>query len=166
MSTCSKTPVDSCHSWLTTARYFSQGAFLVQASTASSRDGSIPTHPKLDLTTYQFAGRSYGVGASVGLHTPTEVQSFQYFEDGYLTSVECMTNSTLPAQLNLVFNATAYDATNTILPSAWAPSGYLPNADKELSTDLLGISLSGNYSVFGVLGSSNAERFMYRMIPG
>lgn len=149
-----------------TGSYQSQGAFLVQASTASSRDGKVVTHPKLDLTTFQFAGRSYGVGASVGLHTPTDVKSFQYFEDGYLTSVECMTNNTLPAQLNLVFNATAYDASNTILPSVWAPSGYLPNSDVKLSTDLLGISLSGNYSVFGVLGSSNAGRFMYRMVPG
>jgi len=153
-------------SWLTTGRYQSQGAFLVQASTASSRDGKVVIHPKLDLTTFQFAGRSYGVGASVGLHTPVDVKNFQYSEDGYPTSVECMTNVSLPAQLDLVFNATAYRASDTILPSAWAPSGYLPNSDMKLSTDLYGISLSGNYSVFGVLGSSDAGRFMYRMVPG
>jgi len=74
------------------------GDLLSSASTANSIDGVSPrSHSKLDKTFFTYVGRSYGVGASVGL-TDDHISShpgtrgYRFFEDGYQPSISCIYN--------------------------------------------------------------------------
>ncbi|RAH85561.1 hypothetical protein BO86DRAFT_275037, partial [Aspergillus japonicus CBS 114.51] len=74
-------------------------ALISSASTASPllAHGS-RVHPKLDNTGYSYTGRSYGVGASVGLTdsglrtTYPHATGYTYVEPGYVAHVECAYN--------------------------------------------------------------------------
>lgn len=74
------------------------GSLLASAASATTVDGGIRQHPKLDNTRYTYNGRSYGVGAPVGLvddpitDNPL-VLSYLYQENGLRADVECIYNS-------------------------------------------------------------------------
>lgn len=74
-----------------------QGSLLKSASDATTVDGSDLKHDKLDNTGFIYTGRSYGVGASVGLTDDiilnnNYAQNYSYLETGYNTRVTCMYN--------------------------------------------------------------------------
>ncbi|KAL2065691.1 hypothetical protein VTL71DRAFT_3361 [Oculimacula yallundae] len=78
------------------------GSILQEASLAISPNYSVQTHRKLDNTGFSFRGRSFGVGASVGLATVgPKVLSMQFFEDGYLSNITCQYNRTLSYHVSL-----------------------------------------------------------------
>jgi hypothetical protein len=69
------------------------GRILNTAASSSTK-----AHDKYDNSRFSYLGRSFGVGASVGLagdilNIPN-VESYTYFETGYQTNVSCITNST------------------------------------------------------------------------
>ena len=74
------------------------GSLLASAASATPVDGGIWQHPKLDNTRYTYNGRSYGVGASVGLaDSPitknTLTLSYMYQENGLRADVACIYNT-------------------------------------------------------------------------
>jgi hypothetical protein len=75
-----------------------EGALLSSASSATTVDRSPRKHVKLDNSGFTYIGRSYGVGAPVGLthsHTlnDTFVTSYTYQEPGLNPEVRCIYNS-------------------------------------------------------------------------
>lgn len=80
-----------------------QGLLLTQAAAASSRNGTTQTHAKIDNTGYAYFGRSFGVGAAVGLFNEVgAAQSYWFHEFGYMSTVKCLTNATSDLALNQV----------------------------------------------------------------
>ncbi|KAJ4300965.1 hypothetical protein N0V90_003054 [Kalmusia sp. IMI 367209] len=76
-----------------------QGNLLTGAAAATPVDGSPRQHAKLDYTRYNFYGRSYGVGASVGLsdgsiHANPQNRNYSFVEPGLRTAVSCIVNKT------------------------------------------------------------------------
>ena len=91
----------------TTKGYFTYGVgqklsgqLLASASTATSPQlGALVVHRKLDNTQFSYRGRSFGVGAAVGLTdqpitSSPLVAGYIYQEQGYLTNVTCVYNRT------------------------------------------------------------------------
>ena len=75
------------------------GSLVTSAGAATTVDGSIRKHVKLDNTGYAYYGRSYGVGAGVGLMdddllTNPLAANYTYQEAGYDASVSCIYNHT------------------------------------------------------------------------
>ncbi|KAL4976285.1 hypothetical protein BDW66DRAFT_159837 [Aspergillus desertorum] len=73
------------------------GSLLSSVNSASPVDGSVRNHGKLDNTGYSYHGRSYGVGASVGLvddslHHIPQATNYTYEETGLDASVTCIHN--------------------------------------------------------------------------
>ncbi len=110
------------------------GQLLASASTATSPEaGELVVHRKLDNTQYSYRGRSYGVGAAVGLadqpiaNSPL-VAGYIYQEAGYLTNVTCIYNKTSNFALSGPSNGLV-----------WTASGDLPDSvDGEESTIYIG----------------------------
>ena len=75
-----------------------QGLLLLSASSATTLDGGLRNHSKLDNPNLEYVGRSFGAGSSVG--KPDErivddrVLYYNYTESGYLADVSCIKNST------------------------------------------------------------------------
>ena len=74
------------------------GSLLTSAASATTVDGGIRQHPKLDNTRYTYNGRSCGVGASVGLADDqitgnSLAVSYNYQENGLRADVQCIYNS-------------------------------------------------------------------------
>lgn len=75
-----------------------QASLLTSASSATPVNGTVRQHAKLDGSRYTYFGRSYGVGASVGL-TDDALQGndllleYYFQEVGYNTAVQCSHNS-------------------------------------------------------------------------
>lgn len=75
-----------------------QGDLLSSASSATTVDGSVRQHQKIDYTRFGYYGRSYGVGSSVGL-TDRDIIShprtlnYTFMETGFETYVDCARNS-------------------------------------------------------------------------
>jgi hypothetical protein len=73
---------------------------VTSASTATTVDGSIRNHNKLDNSGYTYHGRSYGVGAPVGLVDDTlrrenpRATNYTYQETGLAADVACIYNHT------------------------------------------------------------------------
>ncbi|KAI3331479.1 hypothetical protein HD806DRAFT_518499 [Xylariaceae sp. AK1471] len=74
-----------------------QGGLLNTASSATPVDGSARVHKKLDASGFTYVGRSYGVGAAVGL-VDDELMAdklllgYTYEESGFDTTVTCVYN--------------------------------------------------------------------------
>ncbi|KAI1380443.1 hypothetical protein F4677DRAFT_406865 [Hypoxylon crocopeplum] len=125
------------------SRYTTQGLFtysigllnignlLVSAASATTTDGSNRKHSKGDYTQFVYSGRSYGVGASVGL-MDSDITSnsltvgYSYQESGYLADVNCIYNST-----------SDFTIKSETLTNLYPVSGFLPDS-----------SLSAEYSVY------------------
>ncbi|KAI4130877.1 MAG: hypothetical protein LQ347_003209 [Umbilicaria vellea] len=75
-----------------------QGLLLNSAQDASNRTqaGGTNSHAKLDKTGYVYTGRSYGLGASVGLVDgfAQSATSYTYNETGFRTTTQCIYNDT------------------------------------------------------------------------
>lgn len=82
-----------------------QGLLLLSASSATTLDGGPRNHSKLDNPNWEYVGRSFGAGSSVG--KPDEgivddrVLYYNYTESGYLADVSCIKNSTSNFHLRL-----------------------------------------------------------------
>ncbi|KAM0330165.1 hypothetical protein ACHAQA_004338 [Verticillium albo-atrum] len=73
------------------------GNLIVIGSSATTPDGSVRKHPKIDNTQYIYEGRSYGVGSTVGLKDSAVsnisfATEYRYTERGYTAEVECIYN--------------------------------------------------------------------------
>ena len=90
---------------------------------------------------------------------------YQYLEHGYSSTVECIINNNiLASELSLLYNGTTTG--DTIVPNIWSISSYLPNEADMQYTPLHGISLSSNYSAFGIVGSYSPNQHAWRFVPG
>ncbi|KAH7362274.1 hypothetical protein B0T11DRAFT_280536 [Plectosphaerella cucumerina] len=73
------------------------GSLIASGASATTADGSIRKHQKIDNTQYFYEGRSYGVGSAVGLTDGvfadvTSSTSYAYSEVGYSSEVNCIHN--------------------------------------------------------------------------
>ena len=75
-----------------------QGLLLLSASSATTLDGGPRNHSKLDNPNWEFVGRPFGAGSSVGksddLMVDDRVLYYNYAESGYVANVSCIKNST------------------------------------------------------------------------
>lgn len=71
------------------------GAVIDAINTAGNVEGAPRNHSKPDNSGYTYIGRSYGVGARVGLMEEPElgnIEGFEYSEVGYRTECTCIYN--------------------------------------------------------------------------
>lgn len=104
------------------------GSLLDNAAAATAPNVSTQTHRKLDNTGYTYQGRSYGIGASVGL---TEVpqhgilQNFTFLESGYMSNVTCWYNHTMDFHVEQVpIGSDGY-------PYMWLAKGHISDGGYE-----------------------------------
>ncbi|KZL84139.1 hypothetical protein CI238_02756 [Colletotrichum incanum] len=76
------------------------GSLIVSGASATTSDGSVRKHPKIDNTQYIYEGRSYGVGSSIGIgdaaiSNKASATAYQYQEIGYTSNVECIYNRSM-----------------------------------------------------------------------
>ena len=106
--------------------YDLQDLILNAAASATSRDGTAQNHSKIDNSRYSYTGRSYGVGASVGLVddllNSSKVLSYSYIETGYRAQVSCIMNTTS----NWTISDYAFSDTG-FAPNIYIAGGTLPN---------------------------------------
>ncbi|CZR62141.1 uncharacterized protein PAC_12038 [Phialocephala subalpina] len=103
------------------------GSLLYSASTATTIDGSVRDHAKFDHSRFTYHGRSYGIGASVGLLddnllSDTLATQYVFQERGYAPLVTCIYNASSAFALG---NDTV-DPENMYM---YAAQGYLPNSE-------------------------------------
>ena len=103
-----------------------EGGLLSSASTATTIDGSVRNHTKLDNSGFVYEGRSYGVGASAGLadgnatHNANTVY-YRYQESGYNAKVQCIYNSSAAFVLHSQDGVVTWEATGTLPNSEGQP---------------------------------------------
>ena len=108
-----------------------QGAILSAASSATSINTSLLLqHAKLDNTGFLYLGRSYGVGASVGLTDDDLVNNnyavaYNYTENGYNARVICTYNASTVFGLKAVGGGSELYQTTGFLPDS---NGQAQNA--------------------------------------
>jgi hypothetical protein len=109
------------------------GSLLSSASSATTVDGSMRQHPKLDNTAFTYLGRSYGIGASIGLlddeilGNPLATQ-YLFQERGYNAQVTC------------IYNASSNYLIEQVSTSDYAVTGKLPNSNHPEYYDYFGYS--------------------------
>jgi hypothetical protein len=89
--------------------------WLNSIATASSNQSTPRIHSKTETSTYNYIGRSFGVGSSVGLaNTSSPVAApylgYTYNETGYKTQVTCAYNDSSNWQLSLVEETDSFPA--------------------------------------------------------
>jgi len=104
------------------------GQLMGSAASASSTGIGPHVHRKLDNTQFSYRGRSYGVGAPVGLmdqgiSSNTQVAGYWYQEAGYLANVTCMYNTSSNFVLSGPVNEWIYAASGN-LPDSVDGSEY------------------------------------------
>ncbi|CAO2655858.1 Nn.00g046610.m01.CDS01 [Neocucurbitaria sp. VM-36] len=104
------------------------GQLLSTAASASSTGIGPHVHRKLDNTQFSYRGRSYGVGAPVGLMdqgitSDSSVAGYIYQEEGYLANVTCIYNTTSNFALSGPVNEWIYAAAGS-LPDSVDGSEY------------------------------------------
>ena len=97
------------------------GQLLSSAASESSTGNVLHLHRKLDNTQFNYTGRSYGVGTPFGLrvqgtNSNTQVAGYIYQEEGYLTNMTCVYNTT-----------TDFALTGPVNEWIFATWGSLPN---------------------------------------
>jgi hypothetical protein len=79
--------------------------FINDGSTATNTTGSPQRFPKSDNTNFTYYGRSYGMGATVGLNDSFTldpyIRSYTYNDTGYLTQYTCDYDTNFAMQLEL-----------------------------------------------------------------
>lgn len=98
------------------------GGLIASAASATTADGSVRKHAKLDNTQFSFEGRSYGVGSPVGL-ADADIRAlplagrYTYAEPGYLANISCIYNS-----------STGFRIGQETSPRIFPVSGNLPDS--------------------------------------
>ncbi|OAG12261.1 uncharacterized protein CC84DRAFT_1073278, partial [Paraphaeosphaeria sporulosa] len=113
---------------------------LSAAAGSSSNDSAKLVHAKIDNTQFSYTGRSYGVGASVGLRDiaitqpATNAAGYKYAEEGYLTTVTCIYNQTSNFTLSGPVNEWIYSAAGNLPDSVEGPeySNYIGHNAKAI----------------------------------
>jgi len=143
------------------------GEYLNQAARASTIDGSPANHSKTDNSGYSYEGRSYGVGASVGLlDIPIGVSSYSFLENGYASRVQCWVNATANMTLKTKgeFQTTADETNAPEAMTIYQAQGQLPNTGSKLYQNLLVPSFSG--STVSILAGHGNGRYVWGLVPG
>ncbi|CZR64429.1 uncharacterized protein PAC_14327 [Phialocephala subalpina] len=105
------------------------GSVLDEAALAIAPNTEIQTHRKLDNSGYTYIGRSYGVGASIGLSSTTldpTLERYRFFEDGYISDLTCWYNRTMGLH---VFLGQAASASG--IPDIYFACGDISNGSGE-----------------------------------
>ena len=101
-----------------------QGPLLLTGSTATTLDGSLRNHSKLDNPNWEYKGRSFGVGSSVGLKQDNVIDerilNYTYVEHGYATNVSCTKNSSAD------FHLEPLESINKKIPASDYQTKYHP----------------------------------------
>lgn len=126
------------------------GSLLASGASATTVDGGVRQHAKLDNTRFTYYGRSYGVGASVGLADESVAKnslakSYSFQERGLRADVGCVYNS-----------STEYVIGGEVDPNIYPVSGNLPNSGK-LSEYSEYYSNSGGSKIVAIGVSRNQE---------
>lgn len=123
------------------------GPLLSSAASASSLGTKKQVHSKIDNTQFSYNGRSYGVGAPVGLmdqmiSSNLQTAGYVYQEEGYLVNVTCMYNQTSNFTLSGPVNEWIYAASGTLPDSEDGPeySNYIGHDGKAIVA--MGVSFS------------------------
>jgi len=92
-----------------------EGQLVSSLSSATPPENGPRLHQKLDNTGFTYVGRSYGVGASVGLldnavTTNTLALFYSYIEDGYEATTACAYNESSGFILRDTTNVWVYEA--------------------------------------------------------
>lgn len=108
------------------------GSLVSSASSATTVDGSVRNHSKLDNTGYNYHGRSYGAGSTAGLLDSAILNipfssNYSYQEIGYETSVSCSYNDSARFVLT-----ESYSDSSTFSAQGWLPDS--PEDSQEEST--------------------------------
>ncbi|KAI8180765.1 hypothetical protein KHU50_002886 [Colletotrichum sp. SAR 10_65] len=96
------------------------GSLIASGSSATTSDGSVRRHAKIDNTQYIYEGRSYGVGSSVGIQDTaitnrTSAVNYSFHEDGYLPQVQCSYNRSMDFVIGREFPSRIFGV------SGWLP---------------------------------------------
>jgi hypothetical protein len=115
------------------------GPLLGSAASASSIGARKQVHPKIDNSQFSYRGRSYGVGAPVGLmdqmiSSSNQAAGYNYQEEGYLTNVTCIYNRTSNFVLSGPVNEWIYAASGNLPDSVDRPeySNYIGHDGKAI----------------------------------
>lgn len=134
------------------------GVILNQAASPGNS-----THVKTDNTRYSYAGRSYGIGSSVGLVDQDLSQntnlSYEYIETGYLTEVSCIVNSSSA----WLFAHTEYTSEYAAYPNIYLLNGTLANGNLERYA---ACGLQSSDYIFALVGSSNNGNNIFSIAAG
>ncbi|KAL1801589.1 hypothetical protein ACET3X_001931 [Alternaria dauci] len=112
---------------------------LASAAQASSFGMDSHVHRKLDNTRFSYRGRSYGVGAAVGLKdqaitSNSQIAGYIYEEAGYVANVTCTYNATSNFTLSGPVNEWIYAASGNLPDSEEGPeySNYIGHDGKAI----------------------------------
>ncbi|KAB8077640.1 hypothetical protein BDV29DRAFT_198435 [Aspergillus leporis] len=109
--------------------------FINDGSTATNTTGTPQRFSKSDNTNFTYYGRSYGMGAAVGLNdtftSNPYIQSYDYNDTGYLSRYTCGYDPTFAIQLELT--------TSSPVPVYYV---HLPNNDGFFVASQQGITLA------------------------
>jgi hypothetical protein len=106
-----------------------QATLLDSLRGATSWTETTRNHSKPDSSAWTYVGRSYGMGASLGLVTAAGISDgykllgFSYNETGYETSISCQYNASSELTLDIRGEAPNVDV--------WYVTGLLPNSIRE-----------------------------------
>ncbi|KAI9650392.1 hypothetical protein NHQ30_000406 [Ciborinia camelliae] len=115
------------------------GLLSQSLSTATTMDGSPRQHVKFDNSKFLYVGRSYGIGASVGLAdddilSDSIAMGYTFQEVGYAAETECIYNQT--SDFTLIPNGLQLFAARGRLPDTGNTTGefsvYLGHSTKSL----------------------------------
>jgi len=156
------------------------GLLLNSLREASSSNSTVSQHKKLDNSGYSFHGRSYGVGASVGLvgvsslvsqdsnHSAQQTTTrFTFEENGYISQPRCIINQTADLRfvdlgvINGTFSDQPYAYAGTV--NAFRGTGNLPTGPW-LGFTTTGIVTSG--STFSLAATANDTHYFYGLVGG
>ena len=114
------------------------------SSAEAIRGVGVQSHPKPDNTGYTYVGRSYGVGASVGLDSsnpwPELTDSYTFQETGYEASITCIYNRTSTFEVKPTKDAHVFDATGAVPNSNGVPISTLHLANSSSSIVAIGVT--------------------------
>ncbi|KAI9848717.1 MAG: hypothetical protein M1837_006804 [Sclerophora amabilis] len=117
------------------ANHFS-GNMLASARSATPIAGS-RNHTKFDASSYNYVGRSYGVGSAPGLTDTTWTNNplainYTYLEDGYRTRATCLYNTSSDWRIDVAQDNSKIripGAPQPKLPNIYYAHGHLPNSN-------------------------------------
>ena len=106
-----------------------QGLLLSAAGSASVSDGLPRQHAKFDSPQWTYSGRSYGLGASIGLPGWTDAEQhslrvISYADYGYKAAVTCSYNDSAAYSLQLLTDASLGPTSIAV----YMAGGVLPNS--------------------------------------